>query len=335
MVRKMTKFYQQQGRSADVAMYSRVVLSRNFKDMPFMNRMDAQDAAQLFSRVEQALAAGGYSFVKYDFTVLPATARGALAEEGLAPQSLVSGNLPRGVFASEDESLAVIVGDEDHIKIQAQCAGADMGACLKAAQEIDALLDNAFGYAYNERYGYLTASPVNLGCALRAGITMHLPAIAGTSGIRALSAASARMGLELSGQYGDGSCVWQLSNAKSFAIAENELCARIESAAEKIMERERTLRRTLAQESREYLENRVYRALGILGNARVISAREAAALLSDARLGAGIVPDVQAEKLDEIFRFIGPCAVSQSDVGEEKVKTEVKRAAGIRRALCG
>lgn len=331
----MSKFYQQSGKSGDVAMYSRVVLSRNFKDMPFVNRMDAASAQKLFVRVEQALADGGYAFVKYDFTALSATARSALAEEGLAPQSLVSGNLARGVFASEDESLAVIVGDEEHVKIQAQCAGADLSACLKAAQTLDALLDKAFGYAYKEQYGYLTASPVNLGCALRAGVVMHLPAIAGTSGICALAAASARMGLELSGQYGDGSCVWQLSNTKSFGVAENELCTRIENAAEKIMERERALRKTLAQENREYLENRVYRALGILANARVISAREAAALLSDARLGAGVLSDVKAEKLDEIIRFIGPCAVSQADAGDEKIKTEVKRATAIRRALCG
>ena len=331
----MRKFYQQQGKASDVALYSRVVLSRNFKDLPFMNRMDAQKAEQLFARVEQVLHTSGYAFQKYDFTRLTATARGALAENGLAPQSLVQGNLPRGVFASEDEGLAVIVGDEDQIKIQAQCAGADLPACLQAAQRIDALLDHAFGYAYSEQYGYLTASPVHLGCALRASIAMHLPAIAGTSGIRTLSAAFARMGLELSGLYGDGSCVWQLSNVKSYAITENELCTRIENAAQKIMEKERELRKTLAQENREYLENRVYRALGILSNARMISAREAAALLSDARLGAGILPDMQTEKLDAIFRFIGPCAVTESGAGEEKSKTEVKRAAAIRQALCG
>lgn len=331
----MCKFYQQPGKDSDVAMYSRVVLSRNFKDLPFMSRMDARQAGELFSRVGQALEAGGYPFAKYDFTALSATARGALAEAGLAPQRLVTGALPRGVYANEEETLAVIVGDEDHIRIQAQCAGADLDACLKAAQTLDTLLDRAFGYAYTEQYGYLTASPVNLGCAMRASIVLHLPAVEGTSGIRTLASASARMGLELGGLYGEGSCVWQLSNTKSFAVTENELCARIESAAEKIMERERALRRSLKQENCEYLENRVYRALGILANARVISAREAASLVSDARLGAGVLPDVRTEKLDEIFRSIGPCAVSQSDVGEEKVKTEVKRASGIRKALCG
>lgn len=329
----MLKFYGQQGRENDTAVSSIVTLSRNFKDLPFVSQLDREKAAELMRRVEKALADAGFAFAEYDFTALSPSARGALAEKGLAPQSLVQGTAPRGVFASGDEALAVIVGDEDHIRIQAQCAGVGLEACLEAAQKLDDVFDTAYGYAYSEKYGYLTASPVNLGCAMRAGVAMHLPAIASGSGLRAIGNQAARMGLELGSLYGDGSCVYLLSNVKSFGISEKELVSRIESAAEKIMERERAMRAQTYKDNPEYLENRVYRALGILGSARLISTREATALLSDARLGAGVLPGVKPEKLDAVFRMIGPCAVGESAQQDGQAKTEVKRASLIRAAL--
>ena len=212
-------------------------------------------------------------------------------------------------------------------------AGLDLASCLEKAQAVDKALDAALGWAYSEKYGYLTASPVNLGCAMRAGVCLHLPMIAAASGARTLANQSARMGYELSGVFGEGSCMYLLSNAKSLGTTEKELVTGIESAAEKIMEREREMRAQLYKDSPEYLENRVYRALGLLGAARVITFREATALVSDARLGAGVLSDVQYEKLDRILRLIGPCAVSEKGGEEESEKTEVRRAQRIRRAL--
>ncbi|MBQ1505122.1 MAG: hypothetical protein IIZ49_06960 [Oscillospiraceae bacterium] len=329
----MLKYYQQQGKNGDVAVYSTVTLTRNCKDLPFAARLEKEKAAQLFETVGKALADAGLSFEKKDFTALGATQRGALAEKGLAPQSLVQGSSPRGVYVSADESLCVIVGDEDHVKIQAQSAGLDLASCLEKAQAVDKALDAALGWAYSEKYGYLTASPVNLGCAMRAEVCLHLPMIAAASGARTLANQSARMGYELSGVFGEGSCMYLLSNAKSLGTTEKELVTGIESAAEKIMEREREMRAQLYKDSPEYLENRVYRALGLLGAARVITFREATALVSDARLGAGVLSDVQYEKLDRILRLIGPCAVSEKGGEEESEKTEVRRAQRIRRAL--
>ena len=327
----MLKFYQQKGKDGDVAVFSQVTLYRNLRDLPFTARLDAEKAKALLEKAEKALLDAGLSFTKYDFTELSPTKRGVLAENGLVPQSFVSGASPRGVFVSEDESVSVIVGDEDHIRILAQRAGLDLSACLEQARSLDAVFDAAFGYAFSEKYGYLTASPVHLGNAMIAGVAVHLPAIAASSGLRALSAQIGRMGYELTALYGEGSGVYLLSNVKSLGITEKELLAGIESAAGKIMERERALRGNLYKENPEYLENRVYRALAILGSARVISMREAAALLSDARLGAGVLSDVEPEKLDALYRLIGPCAVSEA--ADDTAKTEVRRAKLLRDAI--
>ncbi len=329
----MLKFYQNKGKDADAAVFSQVSLRRNLRDLPFMSRLDAEKAKGLFADVEKALADAGFSFEKYDFTALSPTKRGLLAEKNLVPQSFVSGSAPRGVFVSEDESVSVIVGDEDHIRILAQAAGLDLAACREKAKALDAVFDGAFGYAYSEKYGYLTASPVHLGCAMRAGAAVHLPAIAASSGLRALSAQTGRMGYELTALYGEGSGVYLLSNVKSLGITEKELLAGIESAAGKIMERERELRRELYRDNPEYLEDRVRRALAILGSARVIGMREAAALLSDARLGAGVIDDIEPEKIDAAIRLIGPCAVSEAAGPDDTAKTEVRRASLLREAI--
>ena len=116
----MLKFYQNKGKDADAAVFSQVSLRRNLRDLPFLSRLDAEKAGKLFADVEKALADAGFSFEKYDFTELSPTKRGLLAEKNLVPQSLVSGAAPRGVFVSGDESVSVIVGDEDHIQILAQ-----------------------------------------------------------------------------------------------------------------------------------------------------------------------------------------------------------------------
>ncbi len=328
----MLKFYQQKGKDGDVAVSSQVLLMRNLRDLPFTARLSEEKAKELLAGTEKTLSDAGFAFTKYDFTELSPTGRGLLAENGLVQQDFVQGSAPRAVFVSSDESVSVTVGDEDHIRILVQHAGLDLAACFEAAQKLDAVFDAAFGYAFSEKYGYLTANPVHLGCAMRAGVAVHLPAITASSGLRALSAQIGRMGYELTALYGEGSGVYLLSNVKSLGITEKDLLAGIESAAGKIMERERALRADLYKESPEYLENRVYRALAILGSARVISMREAAALLSDARLGAGVLEDVEPAKLDAAYRLIGPCAVSEAAQGDT-AKTEVRRAALLRNAL--
>ena len=257
----------------------------------------------MLDRVQEALKASGtLKFTRYDFHKMDHVQRGAMVERHLVSRELENGTLPRGVFLSEDEGASIMVNEEDHLRIQVIGAGMCAASCLEDAKRLDALLDESLGFAFDEKHGYLTACPTNLGCGLRVSVMLHLPAMTESGGIREVINAAAKVGLTVRGMYGEGTratgALYQVSNALSLGYTEREILERLETAVHSIIEGERTLRRRIAKENRAYLENRVYRALALLRSARMISSEEALSLLSDVRLGAGVIDGVDTGVID-------------------------------------
>ncbi len=334
----MRKWFEKTGTDRDVVVSSRVRLARNVKDLPFPGRMTEQGAAALLDRVEQALAAAGtLRFSRHDFHKLDAVSRGAMTERHLVSKELENGTLPRGVFLSEDEGASIMVGEEDHLRIQVLGAGFCPGSCLEDAKRLDTLLDESLGFAFDEKLGYLTACPTNLGCGLRVSAMLHLPAMTESGGIREVIRAAGKVGLTVRGMYGEGTkaagALYQVSNALSLGHTEQEILERLETAVRSIIDGERKLRRRLADEKRAYLENRVFRALALLRSARMLSSGEALDLLSDARLGAGVIDAVDTDVIDRLLWEIGPCNVRLADKradtpeGRDVARAELVRAA--------
>lgn len=314
----MRKWFEKKGSDTDVVVSSRVRLARNVRDLPFPGRMNAQAAESLLDRVENGLsAAGTLHFSRQDFHRMDETHRGALMERHLVSRELENGKLPRGVFLSEDEGASIMVGEEDHLRIQIIGSGLCLRDCLEDAKRLDSLLDETLGFAFDEKLGYLTACPTNLGCGLRISVMLHLPAMTESGGIREVIRAADKVGLTVRGMYGEGTkalgSLYQISNALSLGFTEQELLERLENAVRSIIDSERKLRQRLSRENTAYLENRVYRALALLRSARMISSEEALSLLSDARLGAGVVQGVDTDVIDRLLWEIGPCNVSLHD----------------------
>lgn len=335
----MNKWFEKQGTDSDVVVSSRVRLARNVRDLPFPGRMQEDQAAALLDRVGSALdAAGTLHFVRHDFHKLDATHRGALVERHLVSRELANGKLPRGAFLSDDEGASIMVNEEDHLRVQVIGAGLCIADCYADAARLDALLDESLGFAFDERRGYLTACPTNLGCGLRVSVMLHLPAMTESGGIREVMHAAENVGLTVRGMYGEGTrasgALYQVSNARSLGFTEQELLERLETAVRRIIEGERKLRQRLMKENRAYLEDRVYRALALLGSARILSSEEALKLLSDARLGAGVLDGVAVSTLDRLLWEIGAYNVTLRD---EKAATaagrDVVRAELVRKAL--
>jgi protein arginine kinase len=310
----MSEFFGKSGGERDVVVSSRVRFARNLKGLPFPWRMDEKAAEEVLDRVENALNAAPLNFTRRDFHKMNPTERGAMAERHLVSRELVAGKLPRGVFLSPDEGVAIMVNEEDHLRIQLIGAGLCLTDCLDEAKRIDALLDEALHFAFDEKLGYLTACPTNLGCGLRVSVMLHLPALTATGGIREIISAAAKMGLTVRGMYGEGTtaggAMYQISNALSLGVTEAEIAERLETAVRGIIDSERGLRAKIFKENPAYIENRVYRALALLKSARVMSSEEALSLISDARLGAGIIDGADADVLDRLLWEIGRDNVS-------------------------
>lgn len=335
----MHKWFEKIGTDADIVVSSRVRLARNVRGVAFPGRMTEAAAAELLSRVESALAAADtLQFIRHDFHKMDAAHRGALLERHLVSRELANGKLPRGVFLSPDEGASIMVNEEDHLRIQVIGSGLSIASCLEDARRLDTLLDESLGFAFDERRGYLTACPTNLGCGLRVSVMLHLPALTESGGIREVMNAAQKVGLTVRGMYGEGTradgALYQISNARSLGSSEQELAERLETAVHSIIEGERKLRRRLLSENRLYLEDRVYRARGILQQARLLRSEEALSLLSDLRLGAGVLEDVDTALIDRLLWEIGPYHIALSGEGITTAQArDAARAALVRKAL--
>jgi protein arginine kinase len=197
--------------------------------------------------------------------------------------------------------------EEDHMRLQALFPGLQCAQALELAGRLDDALEAHCEWAFSDQLGYLATCPTNLGTAMRASVMLHLPALCWSGRIGHLLAELGKVGIVARGLYGEGTessgNLFQLSNQATLGTSESELAAHLEAVAREVVARERSAREALLAERRALVEDRVWRAYGILSNARLLSSAEAMQLLSDLRLGSDLQllprlrPDLWAELL--------------------------------------
>lgn len=287
-------WYEKRGNSGEICVSTRVRFARNLARFPFPGRMSDEQARSLISLAAKALSESeiGSQFRLVDMEQLSALERAAFVERHIISPDLAEGGEPRAVLVSADESMSVMINEEDHLRIQVLAAGLDVGATLKKAQALDEVFDRALGYAFDETLGYLTKCPTNLGTAMRVSVMLHLPATESARQIGSIIAAASNAGLTARGIYGEGSAaegaLYQFSNRASLGRSEDEVCERLERVAKQIIEREKLLRERQLERDREAVEDRVWRAVGTLKFARRMDTAEALRLLGEVRVGAGL-----------------------------------------------
>lgn len=294
------------GPDADVVMSSRVRLARNLAGFPFVNRASRLDRQQVVQIARTKLLEADLS---PEMAWLDLREAGPLDRMVLVERQLISsqhskgkhgggsGNSrggpdePRGVaIGLPDESLSVMVNEEDHLRIQVLRPGLDLSAALARADAADDALERAIDFAFHPRFGYLTACPTNVGTGIRFGVMLHLPALKLTGDIDKVKRAADDMGLAVRGFYGEGSeafaDLYQLSNQTTLGKSESVLLHEMaEEIVPKLIAYERYARETLLKTRREGIEDLTYRALGTLLHARLLPTGEAMDLLSKLRLG--------------------------------------------------
>jgi len=331
----MAKWFETAGNDSDIVISTRVRLARNLKDVPFPARMNETQAADVFARISGALEPEGYS--SCHFETADDVQRLALAERRLASRELAAGKLPRGIVVNGDESVCVMVNEEDHVRIQVMGSGLCVEQCLKQARQVDNLLDQKVGFAFHEQLGYLTACPTNLGCGLRMSVMLHLPAMTESGGMRNVVATADKLGLTIRGMYGEGTraegAVYQISNALSFGRDEADMAQRLVAAVGRIIEAERALRAKVYAQNRPYFEDRVYRAAALLRNARLLSSQEALGLISDMRFGAGCVENISTAVLDALMWEIQPANITLKGENKTAADRDQTRATVVRERL--
>jgi protein arginine kinase len=210
----------------------------------------------------------------------------------------------------------------------------------KLCSGIESALDKKLGFAFDKSYGYLTCCPTNIGTGIRASVMLHLPALSMTGYIKGILETCGKVGVAVRGLYGENSeaegNMFQISNQVTLGQTEEEIIAGISNITAQIAEQEKMLRMELYRQNPVRFEDKIFRSLGLLRNARLISSEESLKLISDVRLGLimGLLQGMELEDLNELTLMIQP-AYLQKIYGEQLKPDErdQKRAELIRRKL--
>ena len=175
----MSKWYVEEGPEADVVISSRVRNARNLKEYPFPTKMTKEQSKLVINKVYKVLSKdfNGKEFSFQNINNIPQIDREILVEKHLISPNLLEKELESGVFLDNNEKISIMVNEEDHFRIQSMSAGFQIKESFNDLNKIEEYLENHFEFAFNNKYGYLTSCPTNLGTGIRVSVMMHLPAL--------------------------------------------------------------------------------------------------------------------------------------------------------------
>lgn len=363
------------GPSTDVVLSSRVRLARNIASIPFASKASRKDREKSLFLCRDAIlgsslggAAGpqgaGTQIVFLNLHQTPGLDRSLLVERHLiskqhskgrptnqpaGPAPILGGAVgqtpaddPRGIALSlPDERLAIMVNEEDHLRIQTIRSGLALSQAWNEIDAIDDKLESKLDYAFSPRFGYLTACPTNVGTGLRMSAMLHLPGLRLTGEIEKVKRACQDMSLAVRGFYGEGSeaigDLYQISNQTTFGRSELQVLQALENdIIPRVIEYERLSRRELISKRRIGLEDQVFRAAGLLANARLLATEEAMGALSLLRLGVvmNLVNGLDQRQVNQLILLAQPAHLQRA-VGKEldQEQRRVARASLMRSRL--
>mgnify|MGYP000908146761 CR=1 FL=1 len=336
-------WFEDNGPEGDVVLSSRIRLARNFDDLPFPDIMNKEQAETSVKRCRQALLDNGSALSPdlefIDLGKADDTGRQALVEKHLMSPDLAKNYDEGALILKKDNSVSIMINEEDHIRIQCFCAGLDLDKTWDLADKIDDLLEENVSYAFDKQLGYITSCPTNVGTGMRVSVMMHLPALVKTGSINNVVGSIAKLGVTVRGIYGEGSQalgdIFQISNQVTIGRTERDIIGNIGGLATEIINAERSTRNALLQNSRVQVEDIVWRSYGLLTNARVLTSDEALKLLSDVRMGADMgILDIPLTVLNKLFIMIRPAnlqLIYQSQL--EPYERDLKRAEYVKKIL--
>ncbi len=315
----------------DVVLSTRIRFARNIKDYPFASRLDETSCREIIEKVEGVLP----DFKKTDFTHIdPVLAQGYVERHSVSHEFAAS-SLPRALLEKGDTK--VMVCEEDHIRLQVIKRGFMLDSAFAEGCETDDKLISQLRVAYDERLGFLTHCPTNLGSAMRASVMMFLPALAMTGELGGIVSQLSKLGLTVRGLYGEGSEAWghlyQISNAESMGATEETTVSRLNDILTQVIERERNARERIKAAGIKHTDP-LCRAYGVLKYACIMTSREFIELYAKVRLGVslGVITETDYERLDSLFISVMPATLC-AGVTMSEAERDVKRAEVIKELL--
>ncbi len=333
------KWYSKEGKNSDVVLSTRIRFARNLKDYPFPSRLNTAEKQKVNEILKDIFLAAdsGESLDYFEMSSLSKVQAVSFAEKHLISPEFAFDPNGRALLLSKDEEVSIMLCEEDHARIQVILPGLDLENAYKKALKFDKALEEKAAIAFDERLGYLTQCPTNLGTGMRASVMLHLPALSKTKMVPRLAATVAKLGLTLRGAYGEGNRtvgdLFQLSNQVTLGISEQAAVQNLNAIALQIAQQEKSTRDSLLKD--DAFIDRIWRAYGILKSAHMISFDEFTDLLSYVRLAAaqGII-EIPLETLSELLIQMQPATINaENETDFSPRERDVFRAGKVKEAL--
>lgn len=340
----MAKWLQGSNKTGDIVVSTRIRLARNIEDFLFPQMLDVHGSSKVIDRVRSAIIDGNTilsrEFEFFRTKDLPPLDRQVFVEKHLISPELVAKSERSAFLLRKDEQVTIMINEEDHIRIQVLLPGLQLEEGWDLCSKIDDIIEENVKYAFDEKLGYLTSCPTNVGTGMRASVMLHLPSLVMTGQINKILQAVTQIGLTVRGLYGEGTDalgnLFQISNQTTLGETEEEIINKLKKIVLQIIDKEKESRARLLKTKKIEVEDIVYRSLGILQNARIMTSKEAMKLLSDVRMGIemGIIKDVDLDKVNSLMILLQPASIQKYSNSELNAKErDIKRAEMIREYL--
>lgn len=289
----MSKWFDGVDNKSSNIIYSRIRLARNWDQYVFPSRMTVKQRREMLERMKEGLSGLGelgghtYRYVKLD--ECRELEKLALRERRILNQASVSNKEPAVLMLDEDEGGSLVLGGDDHIRIQLLASGLTLDDLWQKADAMDDYVNERFSYAFDEKYGYLTSFPTNVGTGLRACVVLHLPTLSQVRKFQGIVGDMARFGTAIRGLYGEGSdnygSLYEISNQRTLGQSEKEIVEQVSKAAVQLNHQEMRVRNAALTTQRTEREDEIYKSYGVLKYARKISEKDARIFISQLMAG--------------------------------------------------
>ncbi len=330
---------------SEIVISSRIRLARNVAGFPFLAKADTVQRREIYrllrDSIDRANVAEDLTFI--DLENVEEVDRQVLVERHLISKQHAESDGSRAVAFSPEETVSLMINEEDHLRMQVLRSGLQMDECWNVISRIDNSIEEFIDFAFHTRFGYLTACPTNVGTGIRVSAMLHLPALKLTGEMDRAFRAAKDMHLAIRGLHGEGTeasgDIYQISNQTTLGKSEEEIISEFKHLIiPKLVEYEKRARQALISERSVALDDKIWRAYGILVHARAISTEEALHLISHVRMGVslGRVDSIKLETLNDLFLMIQPAHLQK--IARKRLSGEersIARADLIRKRLNG
>lgn len=340
----MIDWYQETDSGRKNIIFSKVRLARNWNEYVFPSRLSDAEAKEMIGRLGEGLkdidGQTGRTFRQIDLSGIGELELKMYKERRVINSSILKKKAPMSMLLSEKEDVSLVFNGTDHIRIQVLKSGLRVGDAWREASQLDDFVNARFPYAYDEKYGYLTAFPTNVGTGMHAAAVVHLPSLSLGKKFPSVITDMGRFGVSIRGLYGEGrdnyGALYEISNQKTMGQSEQEIADLVSRVAVQLDEQESQVRDMALRNHRLIREDEIYKSYGVIRYARRLSMKEAMSYLSQLMAGAA----------DGLIRFAEPCPVfplilgiqnanlqNLSDKPLDKAELDVARAEYLRGKL--